>query len=279
MAEFPGLTIWTDSYLADTHPGLSLEEHGAYFLLLMFAWRTPDCSLPDDDEWIRRKLGIKYQTWQRLRPVVLEAFWSLDDGRWRQKRLCKERAKADHKSSISAASAKTGWKHRKAKLLKSLIPNDANALPTHQSGNATTSTSTSIKKEKKERLFINDGAVVDGKSGFESPGPPGRKREINGKGAGETAIAKSDWPPDYGEQFWKAYPRRVGKKAAMDKLGKIKKRCEVSWQALMSGVLRYAAAVKHSDPQYIKHPSTWLNAGCWDDEHAPAQPRLNLAPM
>jgi hypothetical protein len=43
MAEFPALPLWTDAYLGDTRH-LSQSEHGAYLLLLITAWRTPNCS-------------------------------------------------------------------------------------------------------------------------------------------------------------------------------------------------------------------------------------------
>ena len=90
MAEYPGLLIWTDAYLADT-TGLSTEEHGAYLLLLMAAWRTRTCSLPDDDVRLARMARVGTKKWRRIRPAVLEAFFDLDDGQWTQKRLLVER--------------------------------------------------------------------------------------------------------------------------------------------------------------------------------------------
>lgn len=74
----------------------------------------------------------------------------------------------------------------------------------------------------------------------------------------------SDWPKDYQEQFWQAYPRRVARKAAMRILDRLKKSGEVTWERLMSGVANYAAQRK--DMQFTCHPTTWLNQGRWDDE-------------
>jgi hypothetical protein len=39
------------------------------------------------------------------------------------------------------------------------------------------------------------------------------------------------------------------------------------WAQFFAGVMRYAAYCVGTPPAYIKHPTTWLNRGCWDDEH------------
>jgi len=78
-----------------------------------------------------------------------------------------------------------------------------------------------------------------------------------------------DWPKDFGDLFWQAYPRKTEKLSAMKKLATIRKSGIVAWKDLMAGVSHYAAAVSSKDPQYTKHPTTWLNAGCWADETQP----------
>jgi len=79
--------------------------------------------------------------------------------------------------------------------------------------------------------------------------------------------SNDDWPADHGDQFWQAYPRKTEKLAAMKKLASIRKSGVVTFADLMAGVKRYAAS--KPDPQYTKHPTTWLNAGCWADETQP----------
>jgi hypothetical protein len=66
--------------------------------------------------------------------------------------------------------------------------------------------------------------------------------------------------------FWAAYPRKVGKQAAMNAWVKL---CpDEALQARILGAL--AAQKPHLDNRengrFIPHPSTWLNAGQWDDE-------------
>jgi hypothetical protein len=84
-----------------------------------------------------------------------------------------------------------------------------------------------------------------------------------------TNIGLQDWPKNYREQFWAAYPRKVEKVNAMKALDKVRKTRILKWQILIEAVKHYAVATHGS--KYIKHPATWLNAGCWDDE--PDAPR------
>jgi uncharacterized protein YdaU (DUF1376 family) len=89
MAEFPKQEIWTDALIGDT-THLSAAEFGAYVLMLIAAWRSPDCSLPNDDQVLGR-ITRDPRHWPRIKAKVM-AFWTLgDDNRWRQKRLTKER--------------------------------------------------------------------------------------------------------------------------------------------------------------------------------------------
>ncbi|MDO8596397.1 MAG: hypothetical protein Q7R45_07220 [Sulfuricaulis sp.] len=72
----------------------------------------------------------------------------------------------------------------------------------------------------------------------------------------------SDWPKDYRDRFWNAYPRKQAKKAAFKALDKLKKTGEVTFAKLMAGV----ANIPIGEPIFIPHPATWLNRGGWDDE-------------
>lgn len=113
MADFPCLPLWTDAYLADTGH-LTAEEHGSYLLLLMEAWRSADCSLPDDDTLLARHAKLTPAKWKASKPIIM-AFWRLDKRRrrWTQKRLKKERQKAADKKRSARDSAASRWKQTK----------------------------------------------------------------------------------------------------------------------------------------------------------------------
>ena len=73
MAEFPAMPLWTDSYFADT-THLTSIEHGAYFLLLMAAWRSKTHMLPDDDKLLAKYSRLHIQQWRRIRPHLNHSF-------------------------------------------------------------------------------------------------------------------------------------------------------------------------------------------------------------
>lgn len=77
-----------------------------------------------------------------------------------------------------------------------------------------------------------------------------------------------DWPEDFGDLVWKAYPRKTEKLSAMRKLAQIRKSGVVTFADLLAGVQRYAASVAKTEMQFIKQLTAWLNAGRWTDEAA-----------
>lgn len=114
MADFPALPLWTDAYLADTLD-LDMADHGIYLLMLMLAWRRPDCALPDDMAWLKRSLaacggGLHGHTFNARVPRLLDRFWTLhSDGTWHQKRLDKERVRVAGQSDQKRQSALKRW--------------------------------------------------------------------------------------------------------------------------------------------------------------------------
>lgn len=120
----PAIPLFGDAYLADTRH-LSLEEHGAYLQLLMIAWRSPQCALPDDDKRLSMMLGVTPKKWARLKPVVM-AFWTLGDDGWQQARLLKERRFVAEKSEQNRAAINARWE---AKRLKNNGSGDTDEIP------------------------------------------------------------------------------------------------------------------------------------------------------
>lgn len=72
------------------------------------------------------------------------------------------------------------------------------------------------------------------------------------------------------DEFWMAYPRKVGKQAALRAYDRARR--SSSAEEILEGTRRYAFAVRGKDPAYVKHPSGWLNDGRWADEAPSGQP-------
>lgn len=90
MAEFPALPLFTDAFIADT-THLTAAQTGAYLMLLICAWRTPDCRLPNNDIMLARYSRMHLRTWKANKDLLL-SFWKIDEeGKIYQPRLLDER--------------------------------------------------------------------------------------------------------------------------------------------------------------------------------------------
>ncbi len=98
------------------------------------------------------------------------------------------------------------------------------------------------------------------------PEPEPRKRDTD----------VSQKPPDFFDEFWEAYPRRVGLAAAKRNFDRaIKSGADPS--EIIAGAARYAATVSGKEPRFIKHPQGWLTDGRWADEAQPSIPQQSEA--
>lgn len=107
MAELDYFPLYTDAYLADTGH-LTGAQHGAYFLLLVTAWRNqPNLSLPDDDVWLARYTRMTLSQWRKMRPII-EQFFVVDNGVWTQSHLndIYKAIKQKKKSGLNGAAAR-----------------------------------------------------------------------------------------------------------------------------------------------------------------------------
>lgn len=77
--------------------------------------------------------------------------------------------------------------------------------------------------------------------------------------------------PDF-EQFWNAYPRKVGKKKAQIAWRKATDKPEVVDMIKAVDLAKHTEQWTKDNGQYIPHPSTWLNEGRWADEQAKKPP-------
>lgn len=79
---------------------------------------------------------------------------------------------------------------------------------------------------------------------------------------------RNDYPDDF-EEFWRTYPRHEDKKKAF-KVWQTALKNGATADEIIAGAARYAKYRAGEPEQYTKHPSTWLNGDCWENEYSTA---------
>src|SRR5262245_29202307 len=74
------------------------------------------------------------------------------------------------------------------------------------------------------------------------------------------------------DEFWRQYPLKKEKRGAYVAFQRAVKDGATT-QEIIAGAMRYAAERMGQEPKYTKHPTTWLNKGCWSDEPSPSAGR------
>jgi uncharacterized protein YdaU (DUF1376 family) len=180
MSEFPSLPLFTDAFLADTGH-LSAQETGAYLLLIMMAWRLPECRVPDDDAKLCRWARVDKRTWQRIKPAVME-FWILEGGFWTQKRLSKERDHVSKRADVARQNGKQGGRPKSLENNNTGNPEGSSRVSQTKAPNP--SPNPKEEEEKKDAVAVATGA--------DAPSDPAaaerelfqRGREVLGQSAG-----------------------------------------------------------------------------------------------
>lgn len=71
------------------------------------------------------------------------------------------------------------------------------------------------------------------------------------------------------EEFWRTYPRKVGKRTAELAWSRAVLRCDP--ELIVEAAERYAADPNLPEDRFVPHPTTWLNRDGWED--GPCPPR------
>jgi len=102
------------------------------------------------------------------------------------------------------------------------------------------------KKEKETKKYLSSSPGGDGPKESSSP---------------------QEGPLEGFNEFWQAYPRKVGKGAARRVWDKISP--DTGLQTILDQVARQRETEQWADPKYVPHPATWLNQQRWLDEPDP----------
>lgn len=160
MAELPSLPLFTDAWVADT-AHLSRLERGIYHDLLVLIWRTPDCRVPNEIEWIIRKLRCDETEAKILKSIIVEFCQST--GNWlTQKRLKKEYERALAGKKKQSVRAKSRWNKEKDEY-RGTTENTADAMPPIPNSNSRDTLSTSQPTTPREAEMSLDWGDLETK--------------------------------------------------------------------------------------------------------------------
>jgi len=123
----------------------------------------------------------------------------------------------------------------------------------------------SEKRLNKTEQDVSDVSDVVSPKKETSPTPP--KEKTTPSTISEANASSISLETEFEQQFWPAYPRRVGKGQALKAFRAARKQNDL--ETIMAGVRRYAASRQGENPEFTKHASTWLNGQCWLDEADP----------
>jgi uncharacterized protein YdaU (DUF1376 family) len=238
MSQAPSMPVFTDALIGDT-THLSMEEFGAYLMILFVTWRNNGQPLPDDDKRLARICRMSEKKWSAIRPTISE-FFDLSEGVWRQKRLEKE---WKYVSEQRAKQSEKGKKSAQARSLKNNeTPPAAVAQRLEPQGQPNVNPQPQPHTEEKKEI---DKSIS-------SPPSGGGKRFSE--------------HPDF-QEWYSQYPRKEDRKSAAKAYASARKDGATK-EGLLAAVMRYAAecGAKGTERQYIKHPTTWLNKGSWQNE-------------
>lgn len=264
MAEFPAMPLLTDAYLGDTHH-LTLEENGAYLKLLMIAWRTPDCSLPDDDKRLATMLGVTTKRWrEKLRPII-SPFWQINGGKWTQKKQQEVRKKVEKsvQQKRDAVAAREKAKHQK---------NNDTDTSVDPSGDVSADVSTKTKDSESE-------SNTSSESYSENPEPHPNLCSVDASAPPERGEAKARRKYDFDEWWseWRIDGTKRGKSDAKRQYRAVISSGAADHETLCAGVRRLMAFCERNriPVSKIVYPERWLSGGRWDDELVDDEKRGN----
>lgn len=171
----------------------------------------------------------------------METLWDIENGFWTQKRLLKEFKWVKEKSRKSAQAGR-------ASALKRKDSASTNVPSGLQPGANTRPTPTPTPTP-----FI--------------PLPSSTTENHKRESSLNRQFVKSEFDGAF-DAWWKAYPRKVGKRSARTKYEGILKREEATEADLMQGLQAYCAFVQAegTETKFVAHPTTWLNQGRWQDD-------------
>lgn len=265
MSKGPWIRFFPSDWLAGTR-GMTATETGVYITLIAMMYERGE-PIQRDHARLARLCGTTPASMKDTLTVLIDEGKLVvrDGGLWNDRVEVETKIRSE-KITQAGKSAKTRWEKGK----KNQCENDADALRSHCDGNA----NQNQNQNQKDKIDIG---IAD------SGNPPAREPQTDDcptlplaivKPGREVALTSTKRPPltpglETFPQWYAQFPRKVSRGNAEKAYAKIIKSGEATPAELLAGAMRYAAAVAGTEPRYIKHPASWLNAKGWLDEPEP----------
>ncbi|MDE2097791.1 MAG: DUF1376 domain-containing protein [Patescibacteria group bacterium] len=211
---------------------LSLAEMGAYDRLLDHYYATEE-KLPSDIDACYRIARAMTKDERKAVDSVVRQYFILDSDGYSQNRAEQEIAEAQPKISAARTNGAKGGRPKK------------NPTETQEKPNGF-----SEKTQQKPNSKASQSQIPEPEKTTPTPIPPSRTSALDGF-----------------DQFWAAYPKKVGKEAAFKAWKKLKKPSE-TLQAILLALAwqKDSAQWRKNSGQFIPNPATYLTQGRWMDE-------------
>ena len=149
MGNTPAFQFYPRQWLGDDKViMMDWDARGMHLHLMCIAWQQdPPCTLPDDDDALRRLVGSP-DDWDRLKPQIMAA-WKKNGKRWVQAGLLREYVKQAESRKKRQAAAERRWSTERDKADKQSICNADAKLCSSTSTSTSTSSSTEVSKNKR----------------------------------------------------------------------------------------------------------------------------------
>ena len=121
-----------------------------------------------------------------------------------------------------------------------------------------------IQQKKDLKDSCSAGAEREPDGLFGAPFVAGVEPPANGKPRRRAGSSTPDPDGALFDEFWAAYPRKIGKGQARKAWGAAVKKTGPA--SVIAAARRFAESRRGEDPTFTPHPSTWLNGERWNDE-------------
>lgn len=242
--------------------GLTLEQKGAYSICLDLMYEKGG-PIVDNCRTIARACGCSLQKWNKIRGELIKAEKLNEaDGHLSNGRAVYEMHRSNiYIKSCREAGKKSGEARRKTTPTLEVtekVEENLEIIVEKSADNSPVFWGNLLKSNEADELVAEHTRDSESRKKEKEEDTSLRSVSRRARRTPENEFAK----------FYAVYPRKKSPRAAEAAFSRALLRA--SFDEIMAGLYRYQFS---PDPQYQKHPATWLNQNCWEDvPDGPAQP-------